>query len=203
MGRVSQSHFTYRASAYFAGEDDEASLLRLAPVAPRHHRPRRVDRPWRHRARRPDRRHRRRDRRGCGRDQGRAGLQPSSRACRPSSCGCASSRRSRGASRRWRGGTGTTTGCVPPCPTSAPCRPKPSWTSTAHSGAQWRLRVKTFSELPRCQHAIAGMPKMWTHPLEQVNEPTPECSSFPQARSAPAGNQPKLDGSDCGSALRL
>jgi phosphonate metabolism protein (transferase hexapeptide repeat family) len=27
MGRVSQSHFTYRASAYFAGEDDEAAFF--------------------------------------------------------------------------------------------------------------------------------------------------------------------------------
>jgi len=36
MGRVSQSHFTYRASTYFAGEDDEAAFFdwrRSRPVS--------------------------------------------------------------------------------------------------------------------------------------------------------------------------
>ena len=57
------------------GRGGRGRVLRLAPVAPRYHRPRRVDRPWRHRAGRPDRRHRRRDRGRSGRDQGRAALR--------------------------------------------------------------------------------------------------------------------------------
>jgi hypothetical protein len=111
MGRVSQSHFTYRASAYFAGEDDEAAFFdwrRSRPVTIGHDvwighgaivlAGRTV---------------------GTGAVIAAGAVRPRTPAYAivagvpPGPCGCASSRRSRGASRRSRGGTGTTT-LVPP-----------------------------------------------------------------------------------------
>src|ERR1700753_2608746 len=65
MHRATQAHFTYRASAYFAGESEDSS---------RPYRSRRLDRTWRGDLAGPHDRHRRGDRRRRDRDQGRGAL---------------------------------------------------------------------------------------------------------------------------------
>jgi NDP-sugar pyrophosphorylase family protein len=66
MHRASQAHFTYRASAYFPGEKDEAAFFEWR----RGHRVHIGHDVWIG----PRHRHRRGGRRGGGRDQGRSGL---------------------------------------------------------------------------------------------------------------------------------
>ena len=75
MQRASQSHFTYRASAYFPGEADEEEFFAWRRAHRGHDRPRRLDRPRRDRPARPQHRHRRGGRGRRGRHQGRAALR--------------------------------------------------------------------------------------------------------------------------------
>src|SRR5262249_35836075 len=59
MARATQSHMTYRASAYFPGERDEEEFFAWRRAALVVIRPRRVDRARRHHPSGPHRRHRR------------------------------------------------------------------------------------------------------------------------------------------------
>ena len=73
MQRAAQAHFTYRASAYFEGEADDAEFFDWRRQHHVTYRPRRLDRPWRDRAAGPQHRHRR----------GGGGWRRRDQGCRP------------------------------------------------------------------------------------------------------------------------
>ena len=155
MQRASQAHFTYRASAYFEGEQTTPDFFAWRRIAP-WHRPRCLDRPWRHHPARPHHRYRRGDRRGRRRHQGCRRPTRSSPACQQADQAPLPGRRSKATHGARLVGLGPRTAAPRPARFPLRCRSASSSPDTAPAERQPSTRAAFSTRLNRCHR-----PETW------------------------------------------